>query len=121
MTPKDPRPGFAYYLIFPLDIWKPLTPARLRKQQQAWPVLIGVLPLLVLASGLMLRLGPYTWLFYYGLQSLLLASVTMFLLQLHDLGEILDLWLNFWLSLLLLSLLMGIPVAIVSPLWGGHI
>lgn len=110
------RPPLAYYLIFPLDAWKPAPDAEYiaQKRQQAWPVLLAVLPLVVLMTGFGLRLGLFTSLFFYAIQALLLATVAMFHLKLHDFGQILELFVNIWLALVLITVGLLIPAFLVS-------
>lgn len=113
---QESRPPLAYYLIFPLDAWKPAPDVEYiaQKRHQAWPVLLVVLPLVVLLTGFGLHLGLFTSLFFYAIQALLLATVAMFHLKLHDFGQILELFVNFWLALVMITLVLLVPAFMVS-------
>ena len=95
-----------YYLVFPLDAWnqRPDRNFLAQKRGEVWPIMIVLMPLVVLLAGVLLKLGFFSSLFFYGLEALLLAGVAMFYLKLRDFGQTLELFFNFWLAFLLMTL-----------------
>lgn len=105
-----------YYAVFPLDAWaRQQDPAFTeQKRSEVWPIMMALLPLIVLAAGFMLQLGFFGNLFFFGIEALLLALVGKFYLKLKDFGQTLELFLNFWVAFLLMSLIMLMIVLLVS-------
>lgn len=105
-----------YYLIFPADAWiKNEDPLYVeQKKSELWPIMIGLLPLIVLCAGLTLELGLLSGVFFYVLEALLLSIVATFYLKLKDLAQSLNLFLNFTLSCLGLTLLMLVVARFIS-------
>jgi len=101
--------GLLYYLIFPVDSFGKGPQAQdavvfnEQKQAEIWPVFLFLLPAIVLFAGLFLDLGFFSSLFFYAFESILLAFVCKFYIQIDDLAFIFDLALNFWFSCLILS------------------
>lgn len=103
--------GLLYYLIFPLDAWiKDQADATTeafsdQKEAEVWPIFIFLMPLIVLLAGFILHLNFFSALLFYGLESLLLAGVCKFYLELDDLADVLNLLLNFLFSFIIFSFL----------------
>jgi hypothetical protein len=112
--------GLLYYLIFPLDTFgkrqheADYQVFNEQKRYEIWPLFIFLLPAIVLAAGMMLNLGFFSAVFFYGLESLFLAAVCKFYAQLDDMAYLLDLALNFWLAFLLWSLVFIVIFSIVG-------
>ncbi|HEY9840916.1 MAG: hypothetical protein ACAI44_02755 [Candidatus Sericytochromatia bacterium] len=105
-----------YYLVFPLDAWaRQPDPSFLeQKRKELWPVLILLMPLVVLLAGFFLDLGFFSSLLFYGLEALCFALVGKFYLKLQDFGQALELFFNFWLALLFMTLGLVMIVFLVS-------
>jgi hypothetical protein len=105
-----------YYLVFPVDAWiKNEDPLYLeQKKSELWPILVGLLPLIVLLAGLTLELGLVSGIFFYVLEALLLSVVATFYLKLKDLAQSLNLFANFTLSCLGLTLIMLVFARFIS-------
>lgn len=95
-----------YYLIFPVDAWvqQPDLAFQEQKATEIWPVMIWLMPLIVLLAGMVLSLGFWSGIFFYGFEALLLTGVCKFYAGLDDLGQLIELSVNFWLSFVILTL-----------------
>lgn len=96
-----------YYLIFPLDAWKPSSGGDGFEEQKAteiWPIMVFLLPLIVLVAAFLVPMGFFGKLFFYGIEAFLVAFVCKFYAQLEYFGLVIELFLNFWLSFVVLSL-----------------
>lgn len=105
-----------YYVVFPLDAWaRDQDPAFVeQKHREVWPIMIFLLPVIVLTAGFMLKLGFFGNLFFFGLEALLLALVGKFYLKLKDMGQTLELFFNFWLAFIMMTLMLLVIVLLVS-------
>lgn len=98
-----------YYLIFPIDAWRSPdidgegSVFAQQKQHEVFPVMMWLLPIVTLVAGFTLKLGFFSALFFFALESLLLGLVCIPYLGLKDLGYALNLMLNFWVAQMLLS------------------
>lgn len=112
--------GLLYYLIFPLDAFakNKEDPAVVsfseQKQAEIWPIFIFLIPLIVLLAGFTLHLGLFSALLFFGLESLLLAGVCKFYIQIDDLADIFNLLLNFWISFMGISVLLIFLLSFLS-------
>ena len=106
-----------HYLIFPIDAWNKKqddTSFESLKTNELKPLLIWFIPALVLVAGFTLGLGFFSSLFFYGIQAGILALMAKFYLKLSDMGQTIELFLNFWTSFLCISFAMMIIFAILS-------
>lgn len=103
-----------YYLTFPLDAWiHSKDPVFIeQKRSELWPIMVFLLPLIVLVAGFTLELNLFSGLFFYGLEGFLLALVSMAYLKIRDIGRTLEIFFNYWLAFLLMTLVMLVIVTI---------
>lgn len=106
-----------YYLIFPVDAWRSSSGGDgfdEQKSAEIWPLMIFLLPAIVLIAGLSLGLGFFSALFFYGIEAFLIALVCKFYASLEGFGLMLELFFNFWLSFIVLSLCFTVLFAIFT-------
>jgi len=93
-----------YYLIFPLDAWHPGSGGdgfKAQKAEEIWPIMIFMLPAIVLLAGFTLHLRFFSSLFFYGIEAFLLGIGCKFYGQLENFGLVIELAINFWISLII--------------------
>lgn len=110
--------GAVYFVLFPLDLFGPDTDERLAYQQakvdELVPFLLVLCPLLVLLSSTT-GLGWGGLLVFLSLEAFLIAGVTKFHLNLA-LNQLVEVWLNLWLSLVGCAVLVGLVAGILGAL-----
>jgi hypothetical protein len=98
-----------YYLIFPIDAWRSPdidgegSVFAQQKQHEVFPVMLWLLPMITLLAGFTLKLGFFSALFFFAIESLFLGLVCIPYLGLKDLGYAINLMFNFWVSQIVLS------------------
>lgn len=110
--------GYAYYLLFPLDLIGADTDERLAYQQQKVeelvPIMLWLCPLLVaLASTTSMGFGSL--LLFLSVEAALLALLTKFHLKLAF-NQVIEVWLNLWLSMTGMALTLGLLAVIFGGL-----
>lgn len=93
-----------HYLVFPIDAWrKGETDAyfEAQKADEIWPMMVFLLPGIVLVAAFGLALGFFSSLLFYGFEAALLAIVCKFYAALDTLEQVTELFLNFWMALVL--------------------
>lgn len=110
--------GYYYFMLFPLDLFGPDTDERLMYQQtkvqELVPIFGWLVPLLVLSSGTA-HMGIFGLLVFLSLESFLLAFISKFHLKLQW-NQVVDIWLNLWLSMTGLALSLGILALVFGGL-----
>lgn len=91
--------GYFYYLLFPLDLFRPDTDEQLAytetKLGELLPVFGWLVPLLVLLTTTTTSMGFFALIFFFALEAALLALLTKFHLKLAW-NQVTELWLNLW-------------------------
>lgn len=109
--------GYYYYLLFPLDLLGQDTDERLAYQQskveELVPILGWLCPILVLLTTTT-NLGWGALLVFLSLEALLIAVLTKFHLRLA-LNQMVEVWLNLWISMTGMALVAGV----VAMIFGG--
>lgn len=102
--------AYAYYALFPLDLFAPDDQERLLYQQtkleELMPVLGVLLPVVVFLTGATTSLGFIQLVLFYSVEALLLAAVAKFHLKLAW-NQTIEVWLNLWLAMLGTALAMA--------------
>ena len=110
--------GYYYYLLFPLDLFLGAdSDERLAYQQckveELVPILGWLCPVLVVLTTTT-NLGWGGLLVFLSLEALLLALLTKFHLKLA-LNQLVEVWLNLWISLIGMAMVVGV----VAMIFGG--
>lgn len=109
--------GYWYFMLFPLDLFGANTDERLAYQNskvtEVLPVLGWLCPLLVLGTaGTSMGFGSV--LLFLSFEALLLAVLTKFHLKLA-MNQVIEVWLNLWLSMTGMAMAAGF----FAMLFGG--
>lgn len=100
----QPHRSPLHYLVFPVDAWhQGDTDAWFegQKADEIWPMMIFLLPCIVLLAAFALNLGFFSSLFFYAFEAALLAGVCKFYAALESIEQLVELFFNFWLALVL--------------------
>lgn len=115
--------GYYYYLLFPLDLRGPDSDERLAYQQakveELVPTLGWLCPLLVLLTTTT-NLGWGALLLFLSVEALILAVLTKFHLKL-GFNQVIEVWLNLWLSMTGMAIVTGLFALIFGGLSNPNI
>lgn len=117
---STPQKSLWYYLVFPIDAWSQhegdpeYDVFYQQKENEIFPIMRFLIPTVVLISGFALSLGFFSSLFFFGIESFLLALVCKFYAKLEDMGFVIELTFNFWISFIIQTLILTVLMFIFS-------